>query len=122
MVVIRLCKVASDIISGRLLFLRIPLDHTRAILVCVDSILTQFEQLVWSVGFLYYTVLWLVKASFLSTYFRVVRRNWVRKLLRGVSIYSFIAFLGCIITHAIWCQPVSKNCNNPLGYIPLKSI
>ena len=72
----------------------------------------------WATGFYYYTFLWLVKISFLSTYFRVVRRKWVRKVLYAASVYCAIAYVGCVLTHGLWCQPLSMNCAHSRALAP----
>lgn len=45
----------------------------------------------------------------------------MRYVLYGVAAYAFIAFLGCMLTHGLWCSPASENCKNtppPLAYEP----
>ncbi|KAL2114011.1 hypothetical protein VUR80DRAFT_1307 [Thermomyces stellatus] len=58
---------------------------------------------------LFWTVLWSVKASFLALYFRFFRElKHYRRAWYGLVVFTFLAYVGCIITLTLSCgQPAS---------------
>lgn len=77
-----------------------------------DSTTTrQFEQLArWQFPIikLFWITLWSVKASFLAIFFRIVQPFYVRRRLwYGAAIFVSLAFLGCVLSSILTCNPVS---------------
>jgi hypothetical protein len=57
---------------------------------------------------LFWTVLWLVKASFLAFFYPLFEGLIVyRRIWWGISIFSFLAFASCWISSVNTCHPVS---------------
>lgn len=57
---------------------------------------------------LFWTVLWAIKASFLTMFWRLfdglpVYRRW----LTGVAVFTFFAYVGCWISSILNCHPAS---------------
>ncbi|KAH8801349.1 hypothetical protein F5884DRAFT_512708 [Xylogone sp. PMI_703] len=71
-----------------------------------------------SIG-LFWTVTWLVKASFLTFYWQLLESlREYRRIWYGVSIFTFLAYIGCWIASLLNCLPVTDywkfgKCNSP---------
>lgn len=76
-----------------------------------ESTTEQLEQLVrWQFPIikLFWVVLWSVKASFLSIFFRLVRPFPVRRRMWYCTVvFVFLAFVGCVVSSALTCSPPS---------------
>ena len=60
-----------------------------------------------SIG-LFWTVTWLVKASFLAFYWRLLNGLVLyQKMWYAICVFSFLAYLGCWISSVLNCDPVS---------------
>lgn len=57
---------------------------------------------------LFWTVLWCVKASFLAMYFKLFRElPYYRVAWYILAVFTFLAYVGCIITLCLSCKPTS---------------
>ncbi len=57
---------------------------------------------------LFWTTLWSVKASFMAVFFRLVKPFPLhRKVWYGVAVFTFLAYVGCVIASALTCSPPS---------------
>ena len=57
---------------------------------------------------LFWTVLWCVKASFLALYSKLFRElPLYRRVWYILSIFVFLAYIGCITTLCLSCHPIS---------------
>ncbi|KAJ6445311.1 quinoprotein amine dehydrogenase beta chain-like protein [Purpureocillium lavendulum] len=57
---------------------------------------------------LFWTTLWAVKASFMAVFFRLVSPFPIhRRLWYGVALFTFLAYVGCVISSALTCSPPS---------------
>ncbi|KAA8899250.1 hypothetical protein FN846DRAFT_177671 [Sphaerosporella brunnea] len=67
--------------------------------------------LLWLAGYWYLICLWLIKLSFISTYFRVVPhlRTWARKALYITVAYVACSFVVCVLVHSLYCRPATIN-------------
>jgi hypothetical protein len=58
---------------------------------------------------LFWTVLWSVKASFLALYFKLFRELRIyRRVWYILAAFTFLAYVGCWITLATSCHPLSN--------------
>jgi hypothetical protein len=58
---------------------------------------------------LFWTVLWCVKASFLALYFKLFRElKMYRRVWYALAAFTFLAYVGCWITLATSCHPISN--------------
>lgn len=57
---------------------------------------------------LFWTVLWSVKASFLAIFYRLVKPFVLyRRIWYGVAVFTFLAYVGCVVSSALTCSPPS---------------
>lgn len=57
---------------------------------------------------LFWTVLWSVKASFLAIFYRLVKPFTIyRRVWYGVAVFTFLAYVGCVVSSALTCSPPS---------------
>ncbi|KAI5805686.1 hypothetical protein EDC01DRAFT_753365 [Geopyxis carbonaria] len=70
---------------------------------------------VWKVNFasmaIFYTALWLVKASFIVIYFEFSKdlSNRTRRLLYVSSVAMVVTYAFVMLVHLMWCLPMDKN-------------
>jgi hypothetical protein len=58
---------------------------------------------------LFWSVLWCVKASFLSLYAKLFRElRWYRRVWYALVVFTFLAYAGCIVTLCLSCKPLSN--------------
>jgi len=63
-------------------------------------------------GYWYVFTLWFIKTAFLSTYYRIVPycNRWARGALWVTIVIVFLAFVGSLGLHALYCLPLDAPC------------
>lgn len=57
---------------------------------------------------LFWVVLWSVKASFMAVFYRLVQPfPLIRRLWYCVAVFTFLAFVGCVVASTLTCSPPS---------------
>ncbi|KAN0105858.1 hypothetical protein V8E51_008734 [Hyaloscypha variabilis] len=77
-----------------------------------DNLISSVEQYLrfeFPLNLLFWTVLWSVKASFLALYFKLFRELPIyRRVWYCLAAFTFVAYVGCWITLATSCHPLSN--------------
>jgi rhodopsin domain-containing protein len=64
-----------------------------------------------SIG-LFWTVTWLVKASFLAFYWKLLEGLFLyQKIWYGICVFAFLSYVGCWISSVLNCDPISDYWN-----------
>lgn len=61
----------------------------------------------------FWSVLWCIKASFLALYWRLFQRTGpYKKWWKAVTVFTFLAYVGCWITSVNVCHPLDSALKN----------
>jgi len=101
--------ILQTIQQPSLYFILATIDGTIPISDNLISSVEYYLRFEFPLNLLFWTVLWCVKASFLALYFKLFRELPIyRRVWYGLATFTFLAYVGCWITLATSCHPISN--------------